>query len=961
MSSEAVAAWQEFGAAPVSSPWIWQDQGRVVSWRTGELIAFREEIRLVTAELVSQGLPRFGAIVWAMAACRDEGMAPITSAIAAVRQAHPQESEAYTILLKDIEAKLSVVHQAWRQLKFQYNAKARLLASLFAALPSSQRIQISQTELNHRFADAGTVWRGRVVGTTESFKCIRADLLQVFRVLAGVSAIGLQSRFETGIDDALEPTVLEAELPPAQSLRDSLRQWQDDDEVGGVARIAQMLLASIHLPRAVSDPDELPDGGLCDIANRGPLDRLLLSELANDDATLAVRVAMNEALYLRREAPPSPPPRRRRILIDSGLRLWGVPRVYATAVAMAISASEEKRYETEVFQTDRGEPAVADLKTRSGIIAALARLDARLDPIEPLGKLRNWVTDDEDPAPKETDLILVTSDETLSDSTFLTQLTPFLSPPLIVAAVSRDGRLRLESHGRAGTRVLSQCMLDLAKLLAPRPKAGSGAGSSVNSPSELPAIFRANPFPLLLTTGENQRLAWEVEPGKQLSIAKDGRLLLWTRKSRGGRQIAEGIHPNVILSHRTYGRKHFAVIGDVGRARGTGITFDTQTLATQCVELDWTQAGPNALVTVQNGVLLALGHNRCLVLSLENGEQLGGMSLPTVSRMVGSRFLLTEFKRFLPASADDATEPLPPSSNQQRIWAMSWTDGRLSWQTVTRPKIGGAFLHRVLDVGEAGPALVFDSGVIEYVGNGSTYEFRPPNGQLGSVMAVAADGHRFASFGSPQRFWVVDAAARKANWRYGSLTHVFGIDPATNVVNAAGPQSDLRRNLRGIGVDSLGRLSILSRNRVWFAIELVQDKLMLRASRNSIRGFREFEPWPDDHPQAVRYRLTQARWANGATATLDGRGLLHLRGAGKNLPECTLVLCERELAAWTSDGELYGAERFIDDQSSPLTTVTEVSSSATSATRLRRPVGVFEQNWLVPFIKSIAELPESTP
>ncbi len=82
---------------------------------------------------------------------------------------------------------------------------------------------------------------------------------------------------------------------------------------------------------------------------------------------------------------------------------------------------------------------------------------------------------------------------------------------------------------------------------------------------------------------------------------------------------------------------------------------------------------------------------------------------------------------------------------------------------------------------------------------------------------------------------------------------------------------------------------------------------MLRASQNSIRGFREFEAWPDDHPQAVRsYRLTQACWPNGASATLDGRGLLHLRAADKSLPECTLVLCERELAAWTSDGEMYG-------------------------------------------------------
>lgn len=971
-ATETTLAWHEFGAAPVSSPWVWQEHGRVVGWRTGELIAFREEIRLASAELVSQGLPRFGAIVWMLAACREGGMAPIAAAIDSIRAAYPKESEAYAILLDDITSKLTAVHQAWSELKSQYNVKARLLSSVFSALPPSQRIQISQTELNHRFADAGTVWRGRVVGTSESFKCLRADLLQVFRVLAGVTTISLQSRFETGIDEILEPTVLEVELPPAQSLRDLLRQWQDDDEVGGVARIAQMLLASIHLPRAVSDPDQLPDGGLCDIANRGPLDRLLLSELANDDATLAVRVAMNEALYLRREAPPSPPPRRRRILIDTGLRLWGVPRIYATAVAMAISASEEKRYETEVFQTDRGEPTAADLKTRSGVITALSRLDARLDPLEPLEKLRNGSDDEEVTTPKQTDLVLVTSDETLSDATFLTQLTPFLSPPLIVAVVSRDGRLRLESHGRAGTRVLSQCTLDLASLLAPRTKV-KAASRSVSPPTELPAIFRASPFPLLLTTGDNPRLTWEVGPGKQLSIARDGRLLLWTDKKRGGQQIAEGIHPNAVLSHRTYGHKHFAVVGDVGRARGTAITFDTQTLEVRCVELDWSGAGTiSHLLTVQNGVLLVLGHTRCLVLSLEEGKLLANNGFYSmVSRLVGSRFLLAELRQILPLLNDNPSEPSdqPPNAANQRIWAMSWTDGRLAWNVVAQRQKGLAYLHRVLDVGEAGPALVLDNGTIEYVGDGSSFTFSPSGEKVGSLIAVAPDGHRFACLVSAHQYLVVDAATRKTIRRYGSLQNAFAIDPASNVVNAAGAPRDLRRNLRGVGVDSLGRLAILSRNRVWFAIELVQDKLMLRPSRNSIRGFREFEPWPNDDLAASRYRLTQARWANGATATLDARGLLHLRAARNNAPECTLVLCERELAAWTSDGEMYGCEHFTGRPLAPAISRQEMHDA-----HLTRVIDVLhlparfeqglppknlERHWLRPFAKEIEELPES--
>src|SRR5256885_8519178 len=46
-------------------------------------------------------------------------------------------------------------------------------------------------------------------------------------------------------------------------------------------------------------------------------------------------------LFRSREAPPQPPPNRRWILLDSGIRLWGVPRVFATAVARSEEHTSE--------------------------------------------------------------------------------------------------------------------------------------------------------------------------------------------------------------------------------------------------------------------------------------------------------------------------------------------------------------------------------------------------------------------------------------------------------------------------------------------------------------------------------------------------------------------------------------------------------------------------------------------
>ena len=70
------------------------------------------------------------------------------------------------------------------------------------------------------------------------------------------------------------------------------------------AGFARQLMAAVTLPRRLADPEEIAMGGVSDISNRGPLDRLLLTELVHDDLTLAVRVSSNEALYLRRESPP---------------------------------------------------------------------------------------------------------------------------------------------------------------------------------------------------------------------------------------------------------------------------------------------------------------------------------------------------------------------------------------------------------------------------------------------------------------------------------------------------------------------------------------------------------------------------------------------------------------------------------------------------------------------------------
>lgn len=135
------------------------------------------------------------------------------------------------------------------------------------------------------------------------------------RGLAKVDAERLLLRFKVGLDVLPGPAPDDL-MPPARA-RALITSLLDDEELGGLARAARRLIGAVHLPHHVSEQQDLPLGGVSDLANRGDLDRLLLSELAHDDLTLAVRVAIKEALYLRRESPPRIPPSGRALLIDT--------------------------------------------------------------------------------------------------------------------------------------------------------------------------------------------------------------------------------------------------------------------------------------------------------------------------------------------------------------------------------------------------------------------------------------------------------------------------------------------------------------------------------------------------------------------------------------------------------------------------------------------------------------------
>jgi hypothetical protein len=126
----------------------------------------------------------------------------------------------------------------------------------------------------------------------------------------------------------------------------------------------------------------------------------------------------------------------------------------------------------------------------------------------------------------------------------------------------------------------------------------------------------------------------------------------------------------------------------------------------------------------------------------------------------------------------------------------------------------------------------------------------------------------------------------------------------------------VRTRLQGLGVDEKGRLALVSRKRRTHVLVPAWDSIELEAVANvRLRAWRPFDAAREG---AVGPGLSwrEASWPDGSRAILDGRGLLHL--LPRTGAEVVLVLAEGPLAAWSSDGLLYGP-RFFTGEMGPTT------------------------------------------
>lgn len=889
--TDDLATARRYLAPPSQSFWEWRDQGEVIVWANETTILFRGELVHVLRHLAPQGLPPLNAVVLLLAACRDswrESSSEIGT-LAGLMVSIGRRSFPYWF--SEVLRQLDAVAGLHDDLRKTPQSKAILAEMVLETCRDRTTPEDAAAIL--RVLEAGPTQEVLEPQKESFWEDLVHALGYIREGLKRFDAEALELRLRTGLDQLVEPA--EIEFPPAERAKRLIAALQDDEELGGVARIARQLLAAVHLPRSVSDWEDLPVGGVSDITNRGPLDRLLLSELAQDDLTLAVRVALREALYLRREAPPRHPPRHRAVLLDAGLRTWGVPRVFITAVGLALAATGSRQIEVDVFRAEGRDVAPVDLISREGLIRHLQALEPEAHPGEALPAFLSAVEEKGDLS----EVVLVTGEDVAADADFQRALAAQNIPAFHLATVDRDGRFRLVSRALHGAKVVCQAKLALEDLLEFRSRPSVPLVDKSRTP-DLPAILHVEPFPLLLPHEIDWQRIWPVEGGGALAVTRDGRLMHWSRPDRGARQWTDKLPSTGTVWWHAPRLRETTALAVVGNQQ-TGLylySADLETGAFQSVRLELEHGVLEGFCEF-GGTLFAVYETRARA---GHRSRVEAIDMTTGSSMA--------------RCASHGTKRFGRIFRLHDGWyAVSYDGLAIRWERV--PESGAeAGIEAVFErAGHEGYFKILRTGLYSSAEGSCQRLMRDTEGPF-LVEAIAEDG-AMAMLSRPDdmnRLWRIDLTTLHAQTVWRDRT----TGPAVMLRRAAVEKLVRRQSLpwrfAGVAYDGNSLVLISRKRHHWrLTLDRSQDRLRLEPRRAPVLAHQRFFQHVAS-PPGCHFQLRLAEWENGSRAWTDSRGMLHLRSSDPAIPDVTLVLSESGVAGWVADGRVWGNPCFIGNQ-----------------------------------------------
>jgi len=912
--------------------WDWNAEGDAVVWWNGETLALYEELSMALERLRPHGLPRWEELLLVLAATRRtwpeaDGQASLFTG--KIQQLDPQGWKDFPIFkwLKPLYDGLNRAHRLARREGFGSAVSLAVIEAVFGgrkgALTAEQGAELvdafrsGEVSLAARLFSRSTNPSGSRIPPLGLLTTVR----NLVRTLGQLDEhLDLRVFERTGLNAPVQPAPLE-DIPWVERLRGLVRELlEEPGECRGAARVARQLEAVLQLPRRLSDPQDQPVGGYSDVANRGAMDRLLISELAQDPDVLAMRVALNEALYLRREAPPAEPAAQRVVLMDTGIRMWGRPRVFACGVALALAMRIDSAREVSIYTPRRDAAQTAKVDSREGVVELMSRLRPEPEPGRALASLFR------ERAGEEAEFFLITTGRVWSDPLFQRTIRPAQPERFFVALVEEDGAFRLLSVAAAGERELQRARLEPGELLAetsrpatlPRLKDGAG---------ELPRFLTMTECPLRLAAGiAADRAIFHHEVGL-LAHDTQGVLRLWSKPDLGAQLVTTQMpRGRPVWSEICSEARRASFLLD--RGDGTVLLFEVglDSGEHESTRIRLPFARVEGVLRVADVVVL-FGNWDAFAFRVGTGRCLGRARLPGRFVRLQEHFARcgTEWFALLVMSFSDDAQALA-----RHVKSIPLNERASSVLAFERLPCAGA--EAVWTQPEWPAPLAIDPDLRVRCLDDPPTEVKPPERQRGEFLGLSSDGLRVCLRMEDGRVLDYDLLRQLPRSIFGQ-PDLFGREPAAFEIRRMIP--NLRKrvgevllappaglHLRTPG-DELLSLTIAGgrRKRIIWRKERFYEGARRRGWLRSVdlqggqaqwdSRVKAAEFTPLKAHSAGRFRLERIDFPDGSRMWLDGRGLLHLKSAESSLPEIAIVLKDGETAGWCSDGHWFGSRYFI--------------------------------------------------
>lgn len=546
----------DYCGAPNNYYWQWGDNGEVIEYGRDLTVCYTDELISILKEMSDQGWPPLGSILLVLIACKEDGkhIVPLKYSFDNfLRSLRGEDGTFYLEVQAHIQQTIQLLNVI-AALPADYRSGTKrnlLLKTIFTDIPPVISSAKAHTLLHFFYKDT-------FVNKQNAYTQLIAELTPLSTIAQQITdADTLELQLRTSLEVIPEPLPL-----PLTDLQepDLFTQLEADSKTAGISRMAKRILATLRIPVHTQHSNDQSLGGISDISNKGSYDRLLISELAQDDHVLMARVANNEALYFRREALSVQPEKDRVILVDASLKMWGIPRVFAISAALACIQYDERHTNVIAYTLQGSTAKRADLSSKKGVINALSVLDSHLHS----GVALEAVLQNEEPG--QSTCYLITAEELMQQPEFLQTVVRLQTKLSYLVTVNRNGQFRLYQYSRGQKKLCNAALLNPEELLFnPVTKA---TRTNVSMPECLPEILGKQPLPLRYPASRLKRQINNnavLSPQQVVCITTDQRILYWPEKSKGAIELCSFIEKGDYCFGSDDPGRILLVVNDPGR------------------------------------------------------------------------------------------------------------------------------------------------------------------------------------------------------------------------------------------------------------------------------------------------------------------------------------------------------------------------------------------------------------